>query len=106
MGLHDGKRWRSPVMYWESASQEDLRRIHEGACQVLEEVGMRMKDRETVDILVGAGAKGVDDETVKIPRTLVERAIQSAPPTFRVCDRRGGFLEIGDAHHHTYPALS
>jgi trimethylamine--corrinoid protein Co-methyltransferase len=93
-------------MYWESASHEDLRRIHEGAWQVLEEVGMRMKDRETVDILVGAGAMRVDDETVKIPRTLVERAIQSAPPTFRVYDRRGDFSRSAVIIITTSPALS
>ena len=94
------------MKYWETASQEDLQRIHEGACQVLEEIGMRIKHKETVDILVGAGAKRIDDETVKIPRALVERSIERAPATFRFYDRRGGFLEIGGEHHHHIPGAT
>ena len=66
------------MKYWETASQEDLQRIHDGVCQVLEGIGMRIKHKETVDILVGAGAKRIDDETVRIPRAMVERSIESA----------------------------
>lgn len=94
------------MQYWETASQGDLQQIHEAACHLLEEIGMRIKHKETVDILVGAGAKRVDDETVKIPRSLVERSIQSAPATFRVYDRRGGFLEVGGDHHHHLPGAT
>jgi trimethylamine--corrinoid protein Co-methyltransferase len=94
------------MKYWETASQEDLQRIHEGACQVLEEIGMRIRHKETVDILVSAGAKRIDDETVKIPRHLVERSIESAPESFRFYDRRGGFLEIGGEHHHHIPGAT
>ena len=88
------------MRYWEPATEEDLDRIHEAACRVLEELGMRIRNREAVDILVQAGALRVDEETVRIPRELVERAIRLAPATFRVYDRRGGCLEIGTEDHH------
>jgi len=94
------------MRYWETASEEDLDRIHEAACQLLEEIGMRIKHKETVDILAGAGARQIDHETVKIPRDLVERSIESAPETFRFYDRRGGFLEIGGEHHHHIPGAT
>jgi len=94
------------MKYWETASQEDLQRIHDGVCQVLEGIGMRIKHKETVDILVGAGAKRIDDETVRIPRAMVERSIESAPSNFKFYDRRGGFLEIGGEHHHHIPGAT
>jgi trimethylamine--corrinoid protein Co-methyltransferase len=94
------------MKYWETVSKEDLQRIHDGACHVLEEIGMRIKHKETVDILGGAGAKRINDETIKIPRALVERSIESAPPTFRIYDRRGGFLEIGGDQHHHLPGAT
>ena len=89
------------MRYWEPATEDELDRIHEAACRILNELGMRIRDREAVDILADAGAIRVDEETVRIPRELIERAIQCAPATFRVYDRRGGFLDIGtDDHHH------
>jgi trimethylamine--corrinoid protein Co-methyltransferase len=87
------------MKYRETTSKKDLERIHDGACRVLEEIGMRIKCREVVDLLAGAGAKRVDDQTVRIPREMVERSIERAPKTFRIYDRRGGSKIIGGNHH-------
>jgi len=62
---------------------------------------MRIHWPEAIEMLAGAGATRVDDRTVRIPRSLVEQAIESAPATFPVYDRRGRrFVIGGDEHHH------
>jgi len=46
-------------MNYREATQEDLERIDEGACQVLEGIGVRIKHKGTVYTLVGTGAKRI-----------------------------------------------
>ena len=87
--------------HWEAATGSELDAIHDGACQVLEEAGVRFRSDEIVDVLTGLGATRTDDYTVRIPRSVVERSIESAPATFRMYDRRGTSMEIGgDDHQH------
>lgn len=90
------------MKYWEPVTEQELEMIHEGACELLEEVGMLFGDPKAVDILVEAGATRVDEKTVRFPRAMVEQAIQDAPSQYTVYDRQGGSLVIGDdSHHHT-----
>ncbi|MBI3985803.1 MAG: trimethylamine methyltransferase family protein [Lentisphaerae bacterium] len=88
------------MQYWEAVGKEDIEQIHESACRMLEELGMRIRNPEVVAVLLDAGAKKVDDQTVRIPRELVEQSISRAPETFEVFDRRGGQLGIGGREHH------
>jgi len=89
------------MRYWEPVSDRDLDRIHEAACQILSELGIRIRDPETLEVLREAGARRAGGDIVFLPRDLVEKAIESAPETFAVFDRRGGSMVIGtDAHYH------
>ena len=84
-------------------TDEELDRIHEAACRMLSEQGMRIRNQEAIDVLVSAGATKMDDETVRIPRRLVEQSVASAPATFELYDRRGGSMVIGAEDHHHLP---
>ncbi|SMC45846.1 trimethylamine methyltransferase family protein [Sporomusa malonica] len=59
---------------------EDIKKIDETSMKILEEIGMMVKSEEARKIFAENGAI-VDNETavVKIPRSLVKQAIQSAP---------------------------
>ncbi len=61
-------------------SHKDIEAIHEATLQVLEEVGIKVFGNEALEIYGGAGCD-VDKSSnmVKIPRQLVEDAIESAP---------------------------
>ncbi|ATW24965.1 trimethylamine methyltransferase family protein [Candidatus Formimonas warabiya] len=54
--------------------------IHEGVVRLLEEVGMKVKSKQALEIFEKGGAC-VDPvtEIVKIPRAILEKAIQTAP---------------------------
>jgi trimethylamine--corrinoid protein Co-methyltransferase len=87
--------------YWTPLTEADLDQIHEAACRILAELGMIIRHRRAVEVLVAAGARRIDATTVRIPQELVEQAIELAPATFSVYDRRGRELRIGgDSHHH------
>jgi len=86
--------------YWEPLDDDQLELIHDAACRMLEEPGMRVLLPEAVQILIGAGAKPAGDGVVRFPRELVEESIRRAPAQFTVYDRRGGALEIGGEQHH------
>ncbi len=59
-------------------SEEDIRRIHETALTLLEEVGLADAPPSGVDYLVGAGAALGDDGRIRIPRAVVEDALKMA----------------------------
>ena len=65
-----------------------LRRVLDEAFQLLEQPGIRVQTAAAVDLLAGAGAK-VADGVVRLPRTLVEKALASAPKEFHLYDRGG-----------------
>jgi trimethylamine--corrinoid protein Co-methyltransferase len=68
---------------------ESIGAIHEATLDVLAETGALFEDEEAVELLASAGA-GVDDEhRVRIPRSLVEQAIESAPSSVSFFTRDG-----------------
>ena len=80
---------------WEVVTDKEIDAIHDAACQILEELGMRIHEPEAIDVLVKAGARKVNDNTVQIPREMVEKAIEAVPAECTVYDRRGGSFVIG-----------
>ena len=88
------------MQFWEPLGADEVTAVHEAACRMVDELGMRLREPRAVDILVGAGARRVDEQTVQIPREVVEQAIADVPPVFSVYDRRGNELVIGDDSHH------
>lgn len=82
--------------------------MHEKALYVLENLGIIFAYDKALDILENAGCS-VDRETqkVKFPRSVVEKAISTAPGTFDLYDREGNFYcTFGDGKTRFNPGSS
>lgn len=84
---------------------EGVERLHEASLQILADVGIRFQSATAREVLRSAGV-AVDEETqiAKLPRDLVEWAVDTAPGTFLLAGRdpvRDCLLD----HHHTYTTL-
>lgn len=67
-----------------------MEQVHDYSLHVLASVGVRVDSERARKLLARAAGPGaVDGERVYIPRELVERALQTAPATVEVYDRRG-----------------
>lgn len=76
-------------------SEVDRLRIHEAVLEVLESTGMTLQHPGALELLKSAGCPTEGDQ-VRIPRRLVEEALQSAPRSIRVYDREGGLaMDLG-----------
>ncbi|HEX6844380.1 MAG TPA: trimethylamine methyltransferase family protein [Actinomycetota bacterium] len=73
----------------ELAAADDIRRIHDLAKRVLEEVGGRIMTQEARELLLDHGGTLEDEDLVKIPGDLVEQALERAPGMFTLYDREG-----------------
>ena len=82
----------------EVLSETELDKIHSAALKILEEIGFKSDCRELIDMMRNEGA--VDEEDViHISHRLVENAIESAPPVFRLYDPSGStFKMIGEGN--------
>ncbi|MGM0653089.1 MAG: trimethylamine methyltransferase family protein [Bacillota bacterium] len=59
-------------------TEDQVERIHHATLDILQRVGVRVFEPEALDLLHGAGAL-VDGNLVKIPPSLVQQSIDSAP---------------------------
>ncbi|MGD0579219.1 MAG: trimethylamine methyltransferase family protein [Bryobacteraceae bacterium] len=75
--------------------KEQCERIHAAALQVLERVGVRVDDSEILDRLQEAGAEVTGGNVARLPRALVEWALEESPNSIRVADRKGNLWELG-----------
>ncbi|MCW5978530.1 MAG: trimethylamine methyltransferase family protein [Bryobacteraceae bacterium] len=75
-------------------SDNDCRRIHDAALEILDTVGVRVDSPEIVNLLRDAGAAVVEDSVVRLPAELVEWAVRQAPRQARIADRRGNLWEL------------
>ncbi|MDY6796862.1 MAG: trimethylamine methyltransferase family protein [Actinomycetota bacterium] len=67
-------------------SEEDINDIHLTSLRVLAEVGVKIPDRKTGEILEEAGATvEADGDTARIPGEAVMRAIERAPSSITLC---------------------
>jgi trimethylamine--corrinoid protein Co-methyltransferase len=73
----------------EVVDSDGLAAIHAGTVEVLSETGVIYEDPEALKLLASAGAVANDEGLVRIPETLLEKAIDSAPSTVRVYSRKG-----------------
>jgi len=72
----------------ELLSQNDVERIHDTAVEILEGVGVKVTLSEAVEIYRKAGAKvASDNQTVKLPLKVIERALNNTPPRVLLCGR-------------------
>lgn len=60
-------------------SEEEIQLIHQSALRILSEIGFRFPLNEALELLQGAGAKIVDENIARIPKNLVDYAIEKVP---------------------------
>ncbi len=89
-------------------NHDQIKVIHENALEILESSGVRFEYPKALEILGGAGCQvDFDTMTVKIPRTIVENSVKTAPETFSLYDREGNFYcEFGDGQPRFNPGSS
>ncbi len=77
-------------------STQDKEKIFDAALQVLEIVGMQLHHEEAQKLLEEGGCSVDNNQHVKIPRDLVQGAIDSAPENIPVFNRLGeAVMELG-----------
>ena len=69
-------------------SAEQLRTIHAGALEILEEVGCELHHKDAAALLAAAGAR-VEGRRVFLAAEMVERALETTPSEILVYDRDG-----------------
>ncbi len=69
-------------------NQQQLDRIHDQSLHILASIGLDVETERARNLLVGAGAEA-DGERVRIPRDLVQWALDAAPSAVEIFDRRG-----------------
>jgi trimethylamine--corrinoid protein Co-methyltransferase len=77
-------------------SDSSIQDIHLAALEVLRRTGIRIHHQGALDLLKAAGAFITDGNLVKMPASLVEDNIGTAPSRIPMCDRNGNpavFLE-------------
>jgi len=76
-------------------SDSEIRQIHEASLDILETCGVEVNHPRMFDFLAGKGLPvNRDRRVVRFPRTAIEDALSSIPPTFEVFDREGRFRYV------------
>jgi trimethylamine--corrinoid protein Co-methyltransferase len=70
-------------------SEDELRKLHLGALEVLRHTGVRFHHDGALEMLEKAGAFVSDGNLVKFPARLVDSALASVPERVIMCDRQG-----------------
>lgn len=70
-------------------SDAQSQRLYWACLEVLERTGVRLYDQEALDLLEKAGVKAVDENRVRIPAGLVEKAFSTVPKKVTLYDRHG-----------------
>ena len=73
---------------WLTEAQLDL--LHDASLEIMAGTGMRFFSAEAIELFRRAGAGISDGNLVRVPASLVERALRSAPRTITIHDRDGG----------------
>lgn len=69
-------------------SEETVRQVHEASLEILASTGVRLEDETARSILADRGCR-VQGVTVRIPGTVVEKALDLAPKGIPIWDREG-----------------
>jgi trimethylamine--corrinoid protein Co-methyltransferase len=70
-------------------SDDQIEEILSAAMEILERMGVRIEDEESVKLLKEGGGSCLDGEIVKIPSFMVKRAISTAPGRLTLAGRDG-----------------
>ncbi len=60
-------------------SEEEIQRIHRSALKILSDIGFRFPLEEALELLKKAGAEVVEGDIARIPKDLVDYAVQKVP---------------------------
>jgi len=100
LGLADFQRLSERKKARELIDRDAFKRIHDESVGVLEDIGIRIYSRPALDLLREHGAS-VDSERMvaRIPRSLVEESISSAPKGLRLSARNPKHDLVLDGSH-------
>ena len=70
-------------------TDKQIAEIHRATLEVLEKTGVRMEHPEAQQLLVGAGCTIGDDDIVRFPADVIERALETSPHHVTVYNRTG-----------------
>ena len=70
-------------------NREQALAIHEAALEILEKTGFKMEHPGALEMLADAGGRVSNDDWVKLPAYLVEKALKSAPKQIALYDQGG-----------------
>ncbi len=77
-------------------SEAGKKKLFASALQLLEEIGQKLEHKEGLKLLADAGCS-VEDNVVKMPSSLVEKALKTVPSNISVYNREGEpAMELGD----------
>ncbi len=76
-------------------TRADCEKIHQAALDVLNDLGVRVDDPDTIHMMQEAGATVDAENRVHIPARLVEWALQQAPRQVKIADRNGHLWQLG-----------
>ena len=89
-------------------SRDEIEQIHAAALEVLGECGVQVLLPEARELLESAGAQPGPNNLMRIPSSLVERAVASSPGAISIYNRKGEQamrLEGGNTHYGTGPTV-
>jgi trimethylamine--corrinoid protein Co-methyltransferase len=76
--------------------RDQLEQVHELSLRILSEVGVRVESEPATEVLARAGAQA-DGDRVRVPNDLVRWALDAAPSSVEVADRRAApAFRLGD----------
>jgi trimethylamine--corrinoid protein Co-methyltransferase len=70
-------------------TKDQIEEIHRSSLEILETVGVRVLDKEAVQLLKENGCRVKDENVVFVPNWLVENSIRSAPSRITIYSRKG-----------------
>ncbi|GAK59624.1 trimethylamine methyltransferase [Candidatus Vecturithrix granuli] len=70
-------------------SERECQKLHWASLEILERTGARLHHQPAIDLLKKAGASVSDGNRVRIPSTLVENALNTAPSEITLYNRHG-----------------
>jgi trimethylamine--corrinoid protein Co-methyltransferase len=83
-------------------SDEQCAKIHSASLEILERTGAMLYDQQAIDLLKRAGAFVSDDNRVRVPSALVEKAFTTVPKRVVLCNRYGQRVMQVEGHRCFY----
>jgi trimethylamine--corrinoid protein Co-methyltransferase len=88
----------TPSIKFQVLSEHQCQVIYNAALQCLENIGVIVHNEEGRQLLKDAGAR-IEDNIVKIPKSIIQSALETAPNSFNLWSRDGeSYLEVAPNH--------